>query len=248
VGIVYGSLVAWRARTMRMLVAYSSLAHLGFVMLGIVAFDVMAAQGAVLQMVNHGIIVAAAFIIVGVINRGTGEEDIDRIGGLAARAPWLSGIFLIVAMASLAVPGSNAFVGEFFILAGVFRHHAWLAVLACIGIVYAAVYMLRLYQSSMNHEERGIPAGRRQELGLPDLVALVPLVLIMLFIALWPASIVGGTRASVEAAVAPAQVAAGRPADQILVPVPRNPPAENLPLPGDETAADPATTTPGGQP
>jgi NADH-quinone oxidoreductase subunit M len=151
-------------------------------------------------------------------------------------------------MASLAVPGSNAFVGEFFILAGVFRHHAWLAVLACIGIVYAAVYMLRLYQSSMNHEERGIPAGRRQELGLPDLVALVPLVLIMLFIALWPASIVGGTRASVEAAVAPAQVAAGRPADQILVPVPRNPPAENLPLPGDETAADPATTTPGGQP
>ncbi len=243
-GIVYGSLLAWRAPTMRLLVAYSSLAHLGFILLGIMIFDQIGAQGAVLQMVNHGIVVAAAFIIVGVIARGTGTEDIDRIGGLAARAPWLAGIFLVVAMASLAVPGSNAFVGEFFILTGVFRHEAWLAVLACIGIVYAAVYMLRLYQSSMNGPQAGLAEGRRAELRGPDVAVLVPLVAIMLFIALWPASIVGATERSVARAIAPAQVAAGRPAGEILGPVRQNPPRDNLPLPGDETTATGTQGTP----
>ena len=116
IGIIYGSLVAWRAPTMRLLVAYSSLAHLGFIALGIVAFDLQASQGAVLQMVNHGIVVAAAFAIVGIINRSAADDRIGGIGGLAASAPRLAGVFLIVAMASLAMPGSNSFVGEFFIL------------------------------------------------------------------------------------------------------------------------------------
>ena len=135
VGIVYGSLVAWRQPTMRGLVAYSSLAHLGFIALGIVAFDVQASQGAVLQMVNHGIVVA--------------RDVRDRRGAQPLRArrphrrasaasptgaPRMAGVFLIVAMAALAIPGSNTFVGEFFILTGVFRQHLWLAVLACIGI------------------------------------------------------------------------------------------------------------------
>ena len=104
-GIVYGSLLAWRAPTMRMLVAYSSLAHLGFIALGVMAFDIQASQGAVLQMVNHGVVVAAAFAIVGIINRAEPDDRIDDIGGLAAGAPRLAGVFLIVAMASLAIPG-----------------------------------------------------------------------------------------------------------------------------------------------
>ena len=99
----------------------------------------------------------APFAIVGIINRAAPDDRIDDIGGLAAWAPRLAGVFLIVAMASLAIPGSNSFVGEFFILTGVFRQHLWLAVLACIGIIYAAVYMLRLYQSTMNG-----PAARRR--------------------------------------------------------------------------------------
>jgi NADH-quinone oxidoreductase subunit M len=242
VGIIWGSLLAWRAPTMRLLVAYSSLAHLGFIMLGIAAIDVQASQGAVLQMVNHGIIVAASFAIVGLIARGTGRERVDEIGGLAAGAPWLTGVFLIVTMCALAVPGSNAFAGEFFILAGVFRQHVWLAVPACIGIIYAAVYMLRLYQGAMNGPLTGTDAPRRAEMGRRDVVALVPLVLLMLFIALWPGSIVGSTEAPVQRALAPAQAAAGRPAEQIQVPVPRNPPSENLPLPGDPAAGGTATT------
>ena len=241
IGIVYGSLVAWRATTMRLLVAYSSIAHLGFIVLGIVAFDLQGGQGAVLQMVNHGVVVAAAFIIVGIITARSGHEEVDDVGGLAAGAPRLAGIFLLVTMAALAVPGSNSFVGEFFILTGVFRQHLWLAVLACIGIVYAAVYMLRLYQTTMNGPPRGA-GGRQVEVRAGDSLLLVPLVLVMLFIALWPASLVGATKASVARAIAPAQSAAGRPADQIAAPVPVNPPPDVLPLPGD------ASTPPAGSP
>jgi len=242
IGIAYGSLLAWRAPTMRLLVAYSSLAHLGFIILGIVAFDVQASQGAVLQMVNHGIVVAAAFGIVGVINRTAPDDEIDRIGGLADGAPRLAGVFLIVTMASLAIPGSNSFAGEFLILTGVFRQHAWLAVLACLGIVYAAVYMLRLYQSAMNGPRRGGMASKAELRGR-DLALILPLIAAMLFIALWPKAIVGATTASIERAVAPAQVAASRPADQIRAVVPANPPAYAQPLPGDPV---PTSTTPTG--
>jgi NADH-quinone oxidoreductase subunit M len=230
-GIVYGSLVAWRQPTMRGLVAYSSLAHLGFIALGIVAFDVQASQGAVLQMVNHGLVVLATFAIVGVLNRSAPEDRIDDIGGLADGAPRMAGVFLIVTMAALAIPGANTFVGEFFILTGVFRHHLWLAVLACIGIAYAAVYMLRLYQGTMNGPRRG--DARAVELRAADLMMLVPLVLAMLFIALWPKALVDATTPAIERNIAPAQVAADRPADQIRGLVAPNPPAYAEPLPGD---------------
>lgn len=230
VSIAYGSLVAWRQPTMRMLVGYSSLAHLGFIALGIAAVDPQAAQGAVLQMVNHGVVVVAAFAIVGIISSRTGKETIDDIGGLASGAPWLAGIFLIVAMASLAIPGSNSFAGEFFILAGVFRQYWWAASLAMIGVIYAAVYMLRLYQSSMNGPARG-GDPRRVELRAADLLVLVPLVLAMLFIAFWPQALIGASSASVDTAVAPAQVALGRPASQIKAIVPPNPLPALTPLP-----------------
>ncbi len=243
-GIVYGSVVAWRAPTMRGLVAYSSIAHLGFIALAIIAVDPQAAQGAVLQMVNHGVVVAAAFVIVGILTSRTGREGVDDLGGLANGAPWLAGVFLIVAMASLAIPGSNAFVGEFFILTGVFRQHAWAAVIACIGIAYAAVYMLRLYQRSMNGPGAGIP-GSRVELRARDAVALVPLVAAMGLIALWPQSLVGASTASVERAIAPSQILLERPADQIRASVTPNPPPEALPLPGDtEPAPQPAEEAP----
>ncbi|HWH14083.1 MAG TPA: NADH-quinone oxidoreductase subunit M [Miltoncostaeaceae bacterium] len=231
-GIVYGSLVAWRAPTMRLLIAYSSIAHLGFVMLGIIAIDPQAGQGAVLQMVNHGVIVAAAFVIVGIIAGRSRREGVDDLGGLAAGAPWLAGIFLVVTMASLAIPGSNAFVGEFFILSGTFRQHAWASVIACLGIVYAAVYMLRLYQRAMNGPLGPVP-GSRVEMRTRDFVSLVPLVGAMAFIALWPQALVGATTASVERALAPAQIRLERPADQIRAEVVPNPPAAAQPLPGD---------------
>jgi NADH-quinone oxidoreductase subunit M len=241
IGIVYGSLVAWRAPTMRLLVAYSSLAHLGFIVLGIMAFDVIGAQGSILQMVNHGIVVAAAFVIVGVIARTADGERIDSVSGLAATAPRLAYIFLIVAMASLAIPGSNSFAGEFFILTGAFRWHVWAVVIACLGIIYASIYMLRLYQRSMNGPYKGGRDAEAVELRAYDLAILVPLVLVMLFIAFWPAALVGATERSVERAVAPAQIAADRPPDTIAAPVEPNPPEYAVPLPGDEPPVDAAS-------
>ncbi|MCB9011568.1 MAG: NADH-quinone oxidoreductase subunit M [Actinobacteria bacterium] len=238
-GIIYGSLVAWRQTTMRMVVAYSSLAHLGFIALAIMSFDNQAGQGAVLQMVNHGIVVAAAFVIVGILSSRTGHEEVDDIGGLANGAPWLAGLFLVVTMASLAIPGSNAFAGEFFILSGVFRQDWWVATIASIGIVYAAVYMLRLYQSSMNGPLRG-GEPRKVELTWADAAVLVPLIGAMAVLALWPAAIIGGTTRTVERTMAPAQLATpGFPQDLIKGSVTRNPPAEALPLPGDPDPAVP---------
>lgn len=207
VGIVYGSLLAWRAPTMRLLVGYSSVAHLGFIVLGIIVLDSMAAQGAVLQMVNHGIVAAAAVVVVMLLAR-TGTEDIDRLGGLAKGAPRLAVAFLFVTMAALALPGSNAFVGEFFILGGVFDQYAWMAVIAMLGVIYAAVYMLRMYQTTMNGPVRGVgDDGRVAEMRARDAIVLVPLILLMVWIAVWPASIVGTTRASTDLALAPAQLA-----------------------------------------
>lgn len=251
-GIVYGSLLAWRAPTMRMVVAYSSIAHLGFIALAIVAFDLKASQGALLQMVNHGIVAAAAFTIVGILHRASADSDeIDSIGGLAQGAPRLMAVFLIVAMASLAIPGSNSFAGEFLLLTGVYAHHPWQAVIATLGIAYAAVYMLRLYQRSMNGPAVGRP-GPVAELLPRDLIYLLPLVASMLVIAFWPQGIVGATEATLERTIAPAQLAADRPADDIRVSVPVNPPPEALPLPGDPlpeapAAADPTAPQPEGE-
>jgi NADH-quinone oxidoreductase subunit M len=232
VGIVYGSLLAWRAPTMRLLVAWSSLAHLGFIALAIVAFDLQASQGAVLQMINHGIVVAAAFAIVGIINRAAPSDRLDSIGGLALGAPRLAVVFLIVAMASLAIPGSNSFAGEFLLLTGTFRHHPWLVAFATLGIVYAALYMLRLYQSTMNGPVQG-GRGAGTELRVRDYVLLAPLVVAMLVIALWPKGLVDATTPTLERTIAPAQIAAERPAEQITGLVRPNPPPAALPLPGD---------------
>jgi NADH-quinone oxidoreductase subunit M len=255
IGIVYGSLVAWRAPSMRLLVGYSSLAHLGFILLGIMAFDLQSAQGAVLQMVSHGLVVAAAFVIVGVVARAAlvmedpaarrlTEDDpmrlgVDDVGGLARRASGLAGVFLLVAMAMLAIPGSPNFVGEFFILTGVFRHNAVLAVIAMLGVVYASVYSLRLYQTSMNGPLRAA-SPERAMMRPRDAMVLVPIVLAMLVLALWPAGIVGSTSATLEEVVAPAQAAAGRPVEEIAGPVPANPPVSALPLPGDAATPVPA--------
>ncbi len=243
VSILYGSLVAWRAPTLRLVVAYSSIAHLGFILLGIVTIDGQALQGAVLQMVNHGLVVASAFVIVGIITQRSGREKVADLGGLAEGAPWLAGAFLFVTMASLAIPGSNAFAGEFFILIGTFRHHWWAVFLACLGIIYASVYMLRLFQRTMNGP-RGQVSGSTVEMRPGDFVLLVPLVAAMLAIALWPQGVLRTTGPTVDRVLAPAQVALNRPASQVRARVPVNPPEEALPLPGDPepTAPTPQNT------
>ncbi|HEY2572353.1 MAG TPA: NADH-quinone oxidoreductase subunit M, partial [Solirubrobacteraceae bacterium] len=144
--IVYGSVVAFSQTDARLIAGYSSIAQLGFITLGIFSLNPQGAQGALLQMVNHGLVVAALLFIVGLLaQRAGGSEDLREMGGIAFRAPVLATIFLIVALATLAMPGSSNFVGEFMILLGVFKAKLAISVVAFVGVVGAAVYALRVY-------------------------------------------------------------------------------------------------------
>ncbi len=204
VSIIYGSLVAFTQTDARLIVGYSSVAQMGFITLGIFALNPQGAQGALLQMFNHGLVVAALLFIVALLAvRAGGSEDIRRMGGIAFRAPVLAALFLIVTLATLAMPGSSNFVGEFLILLGVFKTKLAIAAIAFTGVVMASVYALRLFIRAMhNRVGKGVDS---REIGLLDSTVLVPLVLVILFLAIYPQIALHRSERSVKAAVAPAE-------------------------------------------
>jgi NADH-quinone oxidoreductase subunit M len=189
VGLVYGSLLAFRAPDFRGVVAYSSLAQLGLITLGIFAVDDLALDGSVLQMVNHGLISATLFLLAGSVERRATTGFFDRLGGFARGRPALATMLLTIGVVALAVPGSSNFGGEFLILAGVFRRGWGYAVVGAVAIVLAAMYMLRLV-SAVLHERRG-PAVAEEALDLrpAELGIMVPLVACLLALSAWPAAI-----------------------------------------------------------
>jgi NADH-quinone oxidoreductase subunit M len=202
--ILYGSAIAFTQTDARLIAGYSSVAQLGFITLGIFALNSQGAQGALLQMVNHGLVVAALLFIVALLSqRAGGSEDIREMGGLAFRAPVLATIFLLVALATLAMPGSSNFVGEFMILLGVFNAKLAIAVIAFAGVVMASVYALRLFIRAM-HNRVG-PNANSREIGLRDGIVLVPLLAVIVFMALYPQLALHRSEGSVKLAVAPAQ-------------------------------------------
>jgi NADH-quinone oxidoreductase subunit M len=185
--IIYGSLLAFTVTNVRLILGYSSIAQLGFITLGIFALDPEArgAQGALLQAVNHGLVVAPLFLIIALLAaRAGGSEDLRDMGGIAFRAPVLAALFMIVTLATLAMPGSANFVGEFLILLGVFDSKLAVAIVASTGVILASVYALRFYIRSM-HNRQG-PAVTSFEMSLRDAVVIVPLVLCILAFALFP--------------------------------------------------------------
>ena len=183
--ILYGSAMAFTTTQARLVAGYSSVAQLGFIVLGIFSLDPRGAQGAVLQMVNHGLVVAPLLLIIGLLSaRAGGSEDLRDMGGLAMRAPILATVFLVVALANLAMPGSSNFVGEFLILLGVFQAKIVFAIVAFTGVALAAVYTLRAFIRSM-HNRTG-PRSVSREMSLRDGVVLVPLTLVILALALYP--------------------------------------------------------------
>jgi NADH-quinone oxidoreductase subunit M len=184
-GILYGSVMAFTTTQTRLILGYSSIAQLGFIVLGIFALNGQGAQGALLQSVNHGIVVAPAFFIVWLLAaRAGGSEDLRDMSGLAFRAPVLATLFLVVAMANLAIPGSANFVGEFLILLGVFETKIVIAIVASTGVALAAVYTLRLFIGAM-HNRVGERA-RSTDLAVRDGLILVPLVVTIVALALYP--------------------------------------------------------------
>jgi NADH-quinone oxidoreductase subunit M len=188
-GLVYGSLLAFRAPDLRGVIAYSSLAQMGLITLGLFAVNSLGLNGAVLQMVNHGLISATLFLLAGGIERRTSTGELVLLGGMARGRPALATVLLTAGVIALAVPGSTAFAGEFAILAGVFQTGWGYAVVGAVAIVLAAMYMLRLI-SAVLHERRG-PAVSDAALDLrpAELGVVVPLVGILLVLSAWPAAI-----------------------------------------------------------
>jgi NADH-quinone oxidoreductase subunit M len=207
VSIIWGTLVAFTTPDARMVVAYSSVAQLSFITLGIFSLRTTGNQGALLQMVNHGLVTAPLFFIVAAAAaRAGGSELLADMGGTAFRAPILAALALIVTLATLAMPGSSNFIGEFMILLGVFQAKVAISVIAFAGVVGAAVYALRLFIGAF-HNRVG-PKVTSREIGLAEALALAPLVLIILVLAFYPQFGLKRSEPSVNAAVAPAQVAA----------------------------------------
>ncbi|HET9153382.1 MAG TPA: NADH-quinone oxidoreductase subunit M [Solirubrobacterales bacterium] len=202
--ILYGSVMAFTQTNVRLIAGYSSVAQLGFITAGIFALRADGSDGAVLQMVNHGLVVAPIFVIVAILLERTGTEDIREMGGMALRAPVLAALFLIVALATLAMPGSSNFVGEFYILNGLFQAKIVFAFIAISGVAMSAYYALRLYQGTMHNR---LPHQQNQgllsrEIGWRDALVLAPLVLCILALSFYPQLILERTDPSVEQAVA----------------------------------------------
>jgi NADH-quinone oxidoreductase subunit M len=192
--------MAFTQTNIRLVAGYSSVAQLGFITAGIFALRAEGADGAILQMVNHGLVVAPIFIIVAILVERTGTEDMRQMGGLALRAPVLAALFLIVALATLAMPGSANFVGEFYILTGLFQAKIVYAFVAISGVAMSAYYAIRLYQRTMHNRKPDGLASR--EIGWRDGIVLAPLVLCILGLALYPQLILHRTDVSVRTQIA----------------------------------------------
>ncbi|MDE3026713.1 MAG: NADH-quinone oxidoreductase subunit M, partial [Acidobacteriota bacterium] len=187
--LVYGSLLAFRAPDFRGVVAYSSMAQSGLIAIGLFSGSNLALDGAVLQMIAHGLVSCSLFLIAGTVERRTTTGEFFRLGGLAKGRPALATLLLIVGVISLAVPGSAAFAGEFLILAGAYQRAWWWAAIGAGAIVLAAMYMLRLI-SAVLHEARGATVDDAAlDLRAGELALIVPLVAALLVLSAWPAAI-----------------------------------------------------------
>ena len=195
--IIYGALMALSERDLKRIVAYASISHLGFIALGIFSLTNNGINGAVIQMVNHGIIISALFLIVGFVEARTGTRDLRELSGLERRMPWLYFFFLVATLASLGMPGMNSFVGEFTIMLGAFQLNWVYAVLAGGGVILAAWYMLRLHQGLMHDPPKPRTEGVH-DLHFGEGLLLVPLVALMIFIGLYPKPITDVTKGSVS--------------------------------------------------
>ncbi len=203
IGILYGALVALVQKDIKSLVAYSSVAHLGFVMLGVFAVNEQGISGAVLQMVNHGLSTGALFLMVGLLYERRHTRMLDDFGGLWKSVPIFCGFFLVVAMSSAGLPGLNGFVGEFTILLGMWMRQPIFTVLGALGVILAAWYLLtafrKMAQGPITHKENEAPYLK--DLRIDEIAMVLPLVLLFFVIGLFPNLFFNKINPSVEALV-----------------------------------------------
>jgi NADH-quinone oxidoreductase subunit M len=201
VGILYGAIVATMQKDLKRLVAYSSVAHLGFIVLGTFALTTQSIEGGVLQMVNHGVSTGALFLLVGMIYERRHTRQIAALKGLQKSAPILAGVFTVVMLSSIGLPGLNGFVGEFLILIGSFLTRRWWAVAAAVGVILAAVYLLWAYQRVFHGEPDEDNAA------MPDMtwregLVMAPLLGLIVFMGVYPKPVIDRIEPSVQALIA----------------------------------------------
>jgi NADH-quinone oxidoreductase subunit M len=200
ISIVYGGAIALRQSDLKKLVAYSSISHMGYVVLGIAAGTTAGIMGASVQMVSHGLIAGMAFLLVGALYERAHTREIEAFGGIASIAPWLAGFLVLTSFASLGLPGMSGFIGEFMVVTGSLREFTWQAVLASLAVVLTAGYLLwmlrRVVFGTLNPAREGMADMTRTEA-----MAVVPLALATLVIGIFPQTLVGVLGRSVEAIV-----------------------------------------------
>ena len=206
VAVVYTSLVALVQGDMKKLIAYSSVAHMGFVTIGIYTFNTQGIEGSIIQMLSHGLVSGALFLCVGVVYDRMHTRDIDRYGGLVNRMPGYALIFLFFTMASIGLPGTSGFVGEFLVLVGAFQANTWVAFIAATGVILGACYMLWLYRrvvfgELVREDLKGILDMNRREV-----LAFAPLVVLTLWMGIYPETFLEPIRASVANLLTQVQV------------------------------------------
>ncbi len=208
IGIIYGALVALVQPDMKKLVAYSSVSHLGFVMLGIASLEVVGVEGAVYQMLNHGISTGALFLLVGMVYERRHTRLISEYGGLWKQMPIYAVCFLVVTLSSIGLPGLNGFVGEFLILLGAFRMNTVLAALAVTGVVLGATYMLWMYQRVMFGPLDNPENEKLTDMTASELAVMLPLIALIVLMGVYPAPFLKTMEASVVTTLERAGVSA----------------------------------------
>ncbi len=186
IGVIYGSYLAWSQDDLKKLVACSSVAHMGFVMVGVFALEKDAMRGAVVQMLNHGVSTGALFFLVGAAYERRHKRGLDDFGGLAKVAPALAVALIVTSMSSIGLPGLNGFVGEFMIVVGAFKTVPWIAAITALGVLLGAIYMLQMVRRVCYGPPRSEEAAHLPDLTLAEKLAFAPLLALMFWIGLVP--------------------------------------------------------------
>ena len=206
IAIVYTSLVALAQEDMKKLIAYSSVAHMGYVTLGIFTGNAQGVEGAVFQMLSHGIVSAALFLCVGVVYDRMHTREISRYGGLVHRMPKYAAVMMIFTMASVGLPGTSGFIGEFLVLAGAFLANTWVAALAATGLILGAAYMLMLYRRVIFGKLEHDDLKSISDLTWREAAIFTPLVILVLWMGIYPASFLDGIQPAVAEVLSRAPV------------------------------------------
>jgi NADH-quinone oxidoreductase subunit M len=209
IAVVYTSLVAFRQPDMKKLIAYSSVAHMGFVTMGIFSGNDVGLQGAIFQMLSHGVISGALFLCVGVVYDRMHTREIAFYGGLVSRMPWYAATFMLFTMGNVGLPGTSGFIGEITTMTGAYHVSTWTAVVAASGVIFSAVYALSLYRRVVFGELTNPKLADITDLDWREVAIFTPLIAMTLYLGVYPAAVFDLTQASVDSLAAAYQAAIG---------------------------------------